>query len=92
MLHCRHHNDSCSDENHFNVSLIVKGKVTMTSTMRRKESGSGIQLRSFSKRLTAMPKWLTDLSRVWPPVSIYIYTAIANQSMSPVTYLNKTPP
>ena len=31
-LHCHHQNDSCiklgSDENHFNVSLIVRGKVT----------------------------------------------------------------
>ena len=31
-LHCHHQNDSCikvgSDENHFNVSLIVKDKVT----------------------------------------------------------------
>ena len=31
-LHCHHHNDSCmkmgSDESHFNVSLIVRDKVT----------------------------------------------------------------
>ena len=31
-LHCHHQNDSCikvgSDESHFNVSLIVKNKVT----------------------------------------------------------------
>ena len=31
-LHCRHHNDSCikmgSDESHFNVSLIVRDKVS----------------------------------------------------------------
>ena len=31
-LHCRHQNDSCikmgSDESHFNVSLIVRDKVT----------------------------------------------------------------
>ena len=31
-LHCHHQNDSCikmgSDENHFNVSLIVRDKVT----------------------------------------------------------------
>ena len=31
-LHCHHHNDSCvkmgSDENHFNVSVIVRDKVT----------------------------------------------------------------
>ena len=32
-LHCHHQNDSCikmgSDESHFNVSLIVRGKVTI---------------------------------------------------------------
>ena len=32
LLHCHHQNDSCiemgSDESHFNVSLIVKDKVT----------------------------------------------------------------
>ena len=34
--HCRHQNDSCikmgSKENHFNVSLIVRDKVTRLST------------------------------------------------------------
>jgi len=33
-LHCHHQNDSCikmgSDESHFNVSLIVRDKVTKT--------------------------------------------------------------
>ena len=82
MLHCRHQNDSCRDENHFNVLFIVKGKVTKTSTMKRKESRSGIQLRSFSERLTATPKWLTDLIRVWPPVPIYIYVYIHCHSQS----------
>ena len=32
LLHCHHQNDSCfnmgSDESHFNVSLIVRDKVT----------------------------------------------------------------
>ena len=36
-LHCYHQNDSCikmgSDENHFNVSLIVRDKVTMTASI-----------------------------------------------------------
>ena len=35
-LHCRHQNDFClkmgSDESHFNVSLIVRDKVTRLST------------------------------------------------------------
>ena len=46
-LHCHHRNDSCikmgSDESHFNVSLIVRDKVTRqcpqtTTTVDRKES------------------------------------------------------
>ena len=44
-LHCRHQNDSCikmgSDESHFNVSLIVRDKVTrqcpQTTTFEEKE-------------------------------------------------------
>ena len=35
MLHCHHQNDSCikmgSDESNFNVSLLVRGKVTRQS-------------------------------------------------------------
>ena len=35
-LHCHHQNDSCiqmgSDESHFNVSLVVRDKVTRLST------------------------------------------------------------
>ena len=34
-LHCQHQNDSCikmgSDESHFNISLIVRDKVTRQS-------------------------------------------------------------
>ena len=46
LLHCHHQNDSCikmgSDESHFNVSLIVRDKVTRqcpqttTSEQKRK--------------------------------------------------------
>ena len=36
-IHCHHQNDFCikmgSDENHFNVSLIVRDKVTMTASI-----------------------------------------------------------
>ena len=46
-LHCQHQNDSCvktgSDESHFNVSLIVRGKVTrqcpQTTCILFKEKG-----------------------------------------------------
>ena len=49
-LHCHHQNDSCikmgGDESHFNVSLIVRDKVTASINhdivLKRKESRSGI--------------------------------------------------
>ena len=52
-LHCHHQNDSCikvgSDESHFNVSLIVRDRVTgqcpQTKIFERKESRSGFELR-----------------------------------------------
>ena len=58
-----------SDENHVNVSLIVGDKVTRqcpqtTTFLKRKESPSGIEPRSFrlpAKRLTARPNRLTVL-------------------------------
>ena len=55
-LHCHHQNDSCikmgSDESHFNVSLIVRDKVTRpcpqtTPFEEREESRSGIEPRFF---------------------------------------------
>ena len=55
-LHCHHQNDSCikmgSDERHFKVSLIERDKVTRecpqtTTFLKRKESRSGIEPRSF---------------------------------------------
>ena len=53
-LHCHHQNDSYikmdSDERHFNVSLIVRDKVTgqclQTTILKRKESRSGFEPRS----------------------------------------------
>ena len=71
LLHCHHQNDSCSkmssDESHFNVSLIVRGKVTRqcpqtTTFLKRKESRSGIEPRPFclpTQRLTVRPDRLT---------------------------------
>ena len=55
-LHCHHQNDSCikmgSDDSHFNVSVKVMDKVTRqcpqtTTFLKRKESRSGIEPRSF---------------------------------------------
>ena len=55
-LHCHQQNDSCikmgSFESHFNVSLLVTDKVTgqcpqTTTFLKRKESRSGIEPRSF---------------------------------------------
>ena len=54
-LHCHHQNDSCcikmgSDESRFNISLIVRDKVTDSvhrpQFLKRKESRSGLELRS----------------------------------------------
>ena len=51
-LHCDHQNDSCikmgGDESHFNVSLIVKDKVTRqcpqtTTLLKRKESRTSLK-------------------------------------------------
>ena len=70
-LHCYHQNDFCikmgSDESHFNVSLIVRDKVTRpcpqtTTFLKRKESRSGMEPRSFrlpTYRLTARPNRLS---------------------------------
>ena len=55
-LHCHHHNYFCikmgSDESHFNVSVGSDGQIyrTMSKTttfLKRKESRSGIEPRSF---------------------------------------------
>ena len=55
-LHCHHQNDFCikvgNDERHFNVSLIVRDKVTRscpqtTTFLKRKESRSIFEPRSF---------------------------------------------
>ena len=56
-LHCRHQNDSCikmgGDESHFNVSVGSDGQsyrtisTKHTTFLKRKESRSGIEPRSF---------------------------------------------
>ena len=58
-----------SDESHFNVSLIVRDKVTRpcpqtTTFLKRKQSRSGIEPRSFrlpAYRITARPNRLSDV-------------------------------
>ena len=71
-LHCHHQNDFCikvgSDESHFNVSLIVRDKGTRqcpqtTTFLKRKESRSNIEPRSFrlpAYRLTVRPNRLSN--------------------------------
>ena len=71
-LHCHHQNDFCikvgSDESHFNVSLVVRDKVTRqcpqtTTFLKRKDNQSGIEPRSFrlpAYRLTARPNRITN--------------------------------
>ena len=55
-LHCHHQNDFCikmgSDESHVNVSVEMMDKITRqcpqtTTFLKRKESRSGIEPRSF---------------------------------------------
>ena len=72
-LHCHHQNDFCikmgSDESHFNVSVGSDGQSHKTlstnhNLLKRKESRSGIEPRSFrlpAQRLTTRPNWLTFL-------------------------------
>ena len=59
-LHCHHKNDSCikmgSDENHFNVSLIVRDKVTRQcpETTIFEEKGEPKQIRTEVLLLTSL--------------------------------------
>ena len=64
-LDCHHQNDSCikmgSDESHFNVSLIVRDKVTrqFPQTTTFEEKGEPKPLRTEVPLLTARPNRLT---------------------------------
>ena len=59
-LHCHHQNDSCitmgSDGSHFNVSLIVRGKVTRQSpqTTTFEEKGEPKRIRTEVPLLTSL--------------------------------------
>ena len=72
-LHCHHQNDRCikmgSEESHFNVSLIVRDKVTrqysQPQLLKREESRSGIEPRSFCfNQPNALPLSQTGSQRV----------------------------
>ena len=59
-LHCPHHNDFCtkegSDENHFNVSFIVRDKVTRQcpQTTTFEEKGEPKRIRTEVPLLTSL--------------------------------------
>ena len=59
-LHCHHQNDSCikmgSDENHFNVSLIVRDRVTRQcpQTAIFEEKGEPKRIRTEVPPLTSL--------------------------------------
>ena len=59
-LHCHHQNDFCimmgSDESHFNVSLIVRGKVTRQcpETTTFEEKGEPKRIRTEVPLLTSL--------------------------------------
>ena len=60
-LHCHHQNDSCikigSDESHFNVSLIVRDKVTRPcrETTTSEEKGEPKRIRTDAYHPNALP-------------------------------------
>ena len=60
LLHCHHQNDSCikmgSDESHFNVSLIVRDKVTRQcpETTIFEEKGGPKRIRTEVPLLTSL--------------------------------------
>ena len=62
-LHCRHQNDCCikmgSDESHFNVSLIVRDKVTRRcpQTTTCEEKGEPMQIRTEVPLLTSLTSY-----------------------------------
>ena len=75
-LHCRHQNDSCikmgSDESHFNVSLIVRDKVTkqcpQTTTFWRERKAEAVSNRgSSASQPNALPLGQTGSLYKSPP-------------------------
>jgi len=82
-LQCHHHNDSCikmgsSDDSHFNVSLIVRDKVTrqcpLTTTFE--EKGQPNRIRTEVPLLTSLtpfarPNWLPSFTTVCNIISLF---------------------
>ena len=73
-LHCHHQNDSCvkmsSDQSHFNVSLIVRDKVTRQcpQTTTCEEKGEPKQIRTEVHLLTSLKpvlNWANVCSQTW---------------------------
>ena len=62
-LHCHHQNDSCikmgSDDSHFNVSLIMRDKVTRLSTNHNlfEEKGEPKRIRTEVPLLTSLTSY-----------------------------------
>ena len=80
LLHYHHQNDSCikmgSDESHFNVSAGSDGQSHKTvstnhNLLKRKESRSGIEPRSFRLPANALP-----LGQTGSPLSVHLSTII----------------
>ena len=64
--HCHHQNDSCikmgSDVSHFNVSLIVRDKVTRQYTLRALLSGTFLQRNDVVNRCLEFEDSIVDTS------------------------------
>ena len=64
-LHCHHQNDFCikvgSGESHFNVSLIVRNKVTRSQATTLEEKGEPKRIRTAVPLLNALPPGQTGL-------------------------------
>ena len=82
-LHCHHQNDPCiktgSDESHFNVSLIVRDRVTKQcpQTITFEEKGEPKQIRTevpLLTSLTARPNRLT----LCKPSTIFFRTLLGS--------------
>ena len=84
-LHCHHQNDSCikmgSDESHFNISLIVRDKVTRPcpQTTTFEEKGESKRYRTEALPLTSLPPYRLMVS---VDVKLHIYLAASSEFRS----------
>ena len=93
-LHCHHQNDFYikmgSDKSHFNVSVGSDGqeKVTgqcpqITTFLKRKESRSGIEPRSFRLPAFARPNRLTQIMYLWRSLcTLYLHACQVRVTVS----------